>query len=364
VVPRRRRRAGLIAAGAATAAVLTGAGVYLVAAGAPWSGDGTVAAADDATAGPPSSAPVARTATSAPAVPSANLPAGFSWYTSKSGFRVAWPAKWVKIQESRTSVTLCNPGGPPVVAVRQWSPSDPDLSAALRREETAAGLRNYKRVRMDVAPQQTSAEWEYTFTDPKMGALHGVERAVVQNGRTYLLQWRTPAPDWEKHKVNLAVIVNTFRPAAPSAAAPRAVPAGFVAYRSASGFHTLAPAKWGKIEEDRTHVLFCAPGGPPLVGVRAWTPSSVDLAAAMAREEERADLPRYRRISMETLPGQLGAIWEYTFTDPQMGQLRGVDRAFVTPTGAFIVQWRTPVDEWTENLPKLGVITSNFRSAA
>jgi hypothetical protein len=363
VVP-RRRRPGLVAAGAAAAVVLTGAGVYLVAAGAPWSGNDPVITADAATTAAPSSAPVAQPPAPAPVARSATLPAGFGWYASKSGFRVAWPAKWVKIEESRTSVTLCNPGGPPVVAVRQWTPSDPDLSAALRREETAAGLRGYQRIRMDVAPQQTGAEWEYTFTDRKMGALHGLDRVVMQNGRTYLVQWRTPAADWEKHRDTLAVITDTFRPAAPATAAARAVPAGFVAYRSASGFHTLAPAKWGKIEEDRTHVVFCAPGGPPLVAVRAWRPSNVDLSVAMAREEDRANLPQYRRISMETLPGQLGAVWEYTFTDPKMGQLRGVDRAFVTPSGAFIVQWRTPVDEWTENLPKLGVVTSNFRSAA
>jgi len=309
------------------------------------------------------SVPAAAVASSA--APSTTLPAGFKWYASKSGFRLAWPDRWVKIEESRTSVTLCYPGGPPVVSVREWKPSDPDLSAAMHRQETAAGLPNYKRIRMDVAPQQDNAEWEYTFTDPKMGPLHALDQAVMQNGRSYLVQWRTPAGKWIENLANLDVVLGSFHPA-PQAAAPKAgaVPAGYVAYASASGFRTLAPAKWGKIQESRTAVVFCAPGGPPLLGVRTWAPSNVDLQLAMTAEEKRAKLPGYRRISMETLPGQLGAIWEYTFTDPKMGRLHGVDRAFVTPTGAFVVQWRTPADEWVKNLPKLGVITSNFRGAA
>ena len=46
----------------------------------------------------------------------------------------------------------------------------------MRREETAAGLRNYNRLRLDVTPQQNSAEREYTFTDPKMGPLHALDQ--------------------------------------------------------------------------------------------------------------------------------------------------------------------------------------------
>ena len=292
------------------------------------------------------------------------LPAGFKWYDSKSGYHVAWPKTWVKIQESRTSVTLCAPGGPPVVAVREWNRSDPDLTAALRREETAAGLPGYKRVRMVVSPQQDSAEWEYTFTDPKMGALHGLERAVLVGGRAYLIQWRTPAGEWAQHLSKLGTVVNTFRPAA-AAVSQKAIPSGYVAYRSKTGgFQMAAPAKWGKIEETATSVVFCAPGGPPLVGVRAWAPSNVDLAVALSHEAQLAKLPGYRQISLDTLSGQQGAMWEYTFTDPKMGRLHGLERAFLTPTGGYLVQWRTPANEWAANLPKLGVVTSSFRAVA
>jgi hypothetical protein len=217
---------------------------------------------------------------------------------------------------------------------------------------------------MVVSPQQDSAEWEYTFTDPKMGALHGLERAVVVEGRAYLIQWRTPASKWTQNISKLGTVVNTFRPARRPAVSRSATPSGYVAYRSKSGFRMAAPAKWGKVEETGTSVVFCAPGGPPLVGVRAWAPSNVDLAVALSHEEELAKLPSYRRISIETLPGQQGAVWEYTFTDPRMGRLHGLERAFITPTGAYLVQWRTPAKEWAANLPKLGIVTSSFRVVA
>jgi hypothetical protein len=56
-------------------------------------------------------------------------------------------------------------------------------------------------------------------------------------------------------------------------------------------------------------------------------------------------------------------VWEYTFTDPKMGRLHGLERAFVTASGAYLIQWRTPADKWAANLPKLGVVTSSFRAA-
>ena len=366
VVPPRRRTVGRVAAAVAAAVTMViGTAAFAASGGSlPWSDDNRTAVA--ATAIPTaavSSAP-APTATATPAPVSTALPAAFRWYDSKSGFHVAWPKTWVKVQESRTSVTLCAPGGPPVVAVREWNRSDPDLTAALRREETAAALPAYKRERMVVSPQQDSAEWEYTFTDPKMGALRGLERAVLVGGRAYLIQWRTPADEWAEHQSVLDVVVNSFRPAPQRGAVDRTVtPAGFVAYQSMIGdFEFAAPAKWAKVEETATSVVFCAPGGPPLVGVRPWTPSNGDLAVALSREAKRAKLPGYREISVENLPDGQGAVWEYTFTDPKMGRLHGLERAFLTPTGGYLVQWRTPADDWAANLPKLGVIASSFRA--
>jgi hypothetical protein len=47
-----------------------------------------------------------------------------------------------------------------------------------------------------------------------------------------------------------------------------------------------------------------------------------------------------------------------------MGPLRGLERAFLTPNGAHLVQWRTPAADWTAHLPQLGVITTSFRGDA
>jgi hypothetical protein len=360
VVPRRRPVAQVVAAAAATVTVVIAGAAFAANGGSvPWSGGERRAAAGTEAPAPVVSSTPASVAASvqAPVV----LPAGYKWYDSKSGFRVAWPQSWVKVDESRGSVALCAPGGPPVVAVREWNPSDPDLSAAMRREETAAALPRYQRLRMTVSPQQDSAVWEYTFTDPKMGPLHGLDRAVLVGGRAYLLQWRTPADKWAQHLAKLAVVTDTFRPARP-VAARTGTPAGHVAYRSqAGGFQLAAPAKWGKVDESPTSVVFCAPGGPPLLGVRAWAPANLDPAVALTREEQLAKLPGYRRISLDALPDRQGAVLEYTFTDPKMGRLHGLDRAFVTPTGAYLLQWRTPADEWTTHLPKLGTVTANFR---
>ncbi|MFL6111509.1 MAG: hypothetical protein ACJ786_09175, partial [Catenulispora sp.] len=358
LVPRRRGVAVAIAGAATAVTVAVGAAAFAANGGSlPWAGHDHPAAASTAIAEPASSWVWRPTATPS-AVPPV-LPAGFTWYNSKSGFHVAWPAKWTKIQESRTSVTLCNPGGPPVIGVREWVPSDPDLGLALKREETAAGLSKYKRIQMTVAPTQDSADWEYTFTDPKMGALHGLDHVVLLNGRFYIIQWRTPAASWTANAGKRAVVLDTFHSSA-SPAKGSGTPSGFVSYRSRSGFSVVAPAKWGNIDETPTSVVFCAPGGPPLLGVRAWAPSNVDLAVALSREEELAKLPHYHRISIEAVPGQRDAVWEYTFTDPKFGRLHGLERAFVTPSGAYLIQWRTPADKWPANLAKLGVVTSSF----
>jgi hypothetical protein len=355
----------LAAAVATAVAIVVGTAAFAANGGSlPWSGTERTPVAATAAPDPAASSAPPSTAAATPAPVSTALPAAFQWYDSKSGFHVAWPKNWVKVQESRTSVTLCAPGGPPVVAVREWNRSDPDLAAALRREETAAALPGYKRERMVVSPEQDSAEWEYTFTDPKMGALRGIERAVLVGGRSYLIQWRTPASEWADHQSTMGIVVSSFRPAPQVTPADRTVPpTGFVAYRSTTGgFQFAAPAKWVKVEETATSVVFCAPGGPPLVGVRAWSPSNVDLAVALSREAELAKLPGYREISVENLAAGKGAVWEYTFTDPKMGRLHGVERAFVTPAGAYLIQWRAPAGKWAASLPNLGVVAHSFQN--
>jgi hypothetical protein len=352
------RRRQLVAGGAASALLIAVAAV----ASAVSDGDPKtpVSAAVQPSAGPASAAPSTTPATSNV------LPSGYRWFQVKSGFRVAVPVGWTKLEEERTRVLFCYPGGPPLLHVREWQPADPDLSLALAREESAAaaakGVANYRRLRMEVSGQQDGALWEYTLTDAKAGPLHGVDRVVVAFGRAYIIQWRAPAKEWGRHLGTLNVVTNSLRPI--TAPKSTALPARFTRFTSQSGFQVAVPVGWTKLPgETRSSVVFCAPGGPPLLGVREWNPSNSDLFVALANEESRArsSMPNYRRISMEVLPQQNAGGWEYTFTDPKMGRLHGVDRAFVVGDRAYLIQWRTPATKWAENLPNLGVVTTHFR---
>jgi hypothetical protein len=192
--------------------------------------------------------------------------------------------------------------------------------------------------------------------------MRGVDRVVVASGRAYIIQWQAPAKEWGRHINTLSVVTNSFRPT--TAPKSTALPARFTLFTSQSGFRVAVPVGWTKLPgETRSSVAFCAPGGPPLLGVREWSPSDSDLFVALANEESRArrSMPNYRRTSMQVLPQQNGAVWEYTFTDPKMGRLRGLERAFVVDDRAYLIQWRTPAAKWAENLPNLGVVTTHFR---
>jgi hypothetical protein len=275
------------------------------------------------------------------------------------------PTGWTKLPgETRSSVQFCYPGGPPLLGVREWQPADPDLSLALAGEESAAALRNYERLRMEVLPEQDGGQWEYRFTDPKMGAMRGLDRVVVASGRMYIIQWQAPAKDWGRHLGTMNVVTNSFRPT--TAPTSDSLPAGFSWFTHQSGFRVATPGRWTKIEDKPASVVFCAPGGPPLLGVREWNRPDSDLFVALAREEsvERRNMPNYRRVNLEVLPQQNGGVWEYTFTDPKEGRMHGLERAFVVSGRAYLIQWRTPANKWASNLSNLGVVTASFQPSA
>jgi hypothetical protein len=47
------------------------------------------------------------------------------------------------------------------------------------QEEQKAKLKDFKRITSDSVPGQQAAALEYTFTDKKMGPLHGLDRVIV-----------------------------------------------------------------------------------------------------------------------------------------------------------------------------------------
>jgi hypothetical protein len=140
------------------------------------------------------------------------LQAGWTWYSHATGFRVPVPANWTTVETNDASVSFCAPGGPPVLHVGLWKPSDPVPVTALQYEESQAKLSDYRRIRIEPLPQDSGAEWEYSFQDPKMGRLHGLDRVFVVAGHAYLIQWRTSLNDWQANLGQFQLILRNFRP--------------------------------------------------------------------------------------------------------------------------------------------------------
>jgi eukaryotic-like serine/threonine-protein kinase len=214
--PPRRTRRRTIAAGAAVIVLAVAAlalGVKLLPVGSRSDGDWSPTTAGNSTPEPAGALPTS--ASAATAVDPNALPAGFEWWSAKNGFRAAVPSGWEKIQEGPTSVLFCAPGGPPLVGIREWTPGSGSLVAALSGEEARAALGpTYRRIQIvTVRPEQqrAGALWEYTFTDPKMGPLHGFERAVVVSGHNYLIQFRTPADKWQQNLFILDIVTTSIR---------------------------------------------------------------------------------------------------------------------------------------------------------
>jgi hypothetical protein len=108
-------------------------------------------------------------------------------------------------------------------------------------------------------------------------------------------------------------------------------------------------------------MFFCAPGGPPTLRVKAWDDAGSDLVAALTRQEGADGLPDYRPFRIES-EGP-AAVWEYEYTDPEAGRLRGLDRAFVAGNHTYVVQWRTPSATWNRSRNELSVVLASFRPA-
>jgi hypothetical protein len=166
----------------------------------------------------PATSPAATPSRAAAALPAISLagfrlPGSHRWWQDRTGYRIAYPANYSHQRETPTVMFFCAPGGPPTIRIRILDGTDPD--AALTREERTAELPRYERIRLDSTPQAGNPEaiWEYLFTDPKAGRLHALERAFVRDGRTYVIQWRTPATRWSSQQRTYAVVVNSFRAA-------------------------------------------------------------------------------------------------------------------------------------------------------
>jgi hypothetical protein len=155
---------------------------------------------------------------------------------------------------------------------------------------------------------------------------------------------------------------------APTSASPTrfVLPANFLWWTDKTGYQVAWPANWSRQREAPTVMFFCAPGGPPTLRVRVWNDAGPDLLAALRREEQASALPRYEQIRIEALADapNRDTVWEYEFTDPKAGRLRGLDHAFVAGGRTYVIQWRTPPAKWVAAQKDLQVVMNSFRPAA
>jgi hypothetical protein len=161
----------------------------------------------------PSSAPAPAVASSvAPATLSAAAPAGYLWWTGPgNGFRVALPSGW-RPTRSGTGLVCTAPGGQPVLGVAPWTGKG-DLVPALLAEEATARPPGYRRTGIGPSPDRPGAVWEYTYQDPRIGAMRVRRQIVTVGGRSYRVDWRAPAADWAADLSTLLTLLPTVGPA-------------------------------------------------------------------------------------------------------------------------------------------------------
>jgi hypothetical protein len=169
---------------------------------------GGVAFATQRSGGPGTSPSSAAAQVAAPATP----PAGYTWWTGPGGgFRVAVPRGW-RPMRSADGLVCTAPGGQPVLDVAPWTGRG-DLVPALIDAERQARPPGYLRVRIGTVADPPGALWEYTYQDPRAGAMRARRQIVTVGGRSYRVDWRAPAADWAADLPTLVTVLPTVGPA-------------------------------------------------------------------------------------------------------------------------------------------------------
>jgi len=151
-------------------------------------------------------------------------------------------------------------------------------------------------------------------------------------------------------------------PPAVAATGPFVLPPRFRWWNDRSGFGVAVPSGWPTSRKGRDAVLFTAPGGQVGLRVGIWTPSSPNMVTALLDQERDVTLPGYRRLRIEALPQSPDAVWEYTFRDPEAGQVRVLQRIVTRGGRTYRIEWHTPGKAWANELQKLEVVVTSLRS--
>jgi eukaryotic-like serine/threonine-protein kinase len=173
---------------------------------APPAGTATVGAS------PPTSSPP----TSAPPTAGFALPAGWRWYTDRTGFKVAVPDDW-SVSRRGTIVYFADPGGDRLLGIDQTDRPRPDPVADWAGKESYRVARgdfpSYRRVRLaEVDYFDKAADWEFTYVRDGV-RLHVNNRGFITSPtQAYGMWWSTPDGQWRRHLPDLRLIQRSFVP--------------------------------------------------------------------------------------------------------------------------------------------------------
>ncbi|GAB2578770.1 hypothetical protein Aab01nite_08940 [Paractinoplanes abujensis] len=142
--------------------------------------------------------------------------------------------------------------------------------------------------------------------------------------------------------------------ATPVSAPPATLPAGLTWWTEPKDEYRVAmPATWQP--SFRGGRLTCtAPDGRTVMGVSRWTaPGDPVVALTAVETRTRTARPDYRRLRISPVPDTAGALWEYTYEDPEGRRIRAVRQIVPVGDRSYAVDWRAPAADWSSGLPTL-----------
>jgi hypothetical protein len=233
-------------------------------------------------------------------------------------------------------------------------PLAPVLAGLLRRDpadrlgpaELAEGLRSVAHPVREQTPVRvrTALRRRVAIAAVALGVLGalGTGAAVARPGGTSVSGMpRSPSPS-----------------AGPSPAF--SLPAGFAWWADPLLYRVALPSGWTRRRDSAGGLISTAPGGRPILRVTVWRQPPDDVVAALIAQERATKLTAYRRIRIERLPDSPDAVWEYTYTDPKAGPMRGLQRVITTGGRTFAIDWRTTRPSWAGNVARYLAILDSF----
>ncbi len=154
---------------------------------------------------------------------------------------------------------------------------------------------------------------------------------------------------------------NMSTPAASVASSLFVIPDDFTWWADPNGFRVAIPSAWQNSRDGAGAALFSAPGGQSTLRIEVRAPGARDPLTALVDKERTTRLAAYRRIRIEALPRSSDAVWEYTFTDPRAGPVRGLERLVSGEGSMYLIEWHAPTAAWASNLEDLAVVLESFR---